>query len=94
MVSDQDGQTYIFALYYLKYDPNSFRQSAVYNPVDNWGASTVKSFGKFVFKKIESSDLQKSTLVFATINDKIAGVNSVGEIKDLNGQVSFWVYSK
>ena len=94
VVSDQDGQPYIFALYYLKYDPNSFRQSAVYNPVDNWGASTVKSFGKFVFKKIESSDLQKSTLVFATINDKIAGVNSVGEIKDLNGQVSFWVYSK
>jgi hypothetical protein len=94
VVSDQDGQPYIFALYYLKYDPNSFRQTAFYNPVNNWGASTVKSFGKFVFKKIESSDLQNNTLVFATANDKIKGVNPAGEIKNLNGQVSFWVYSK
>jgi len=78
----------------LKYDPNSFRQEVVYNPESDWGASTVKSFGNFEFKKIEASDLQKNTLVFATPNDKIPSVSPTGEIKDLNGEVSFWVYSK
>lgn len=48
-VSDKDGQPYIFALFYLKYDPEKFRNEVVRNPVDKWGASTVKSFGKFEF---------------------------------------------
>lgn len=94
VISDSYAQPYIFALFYLKYDPNSFRQTVEYNPVNNWGFSTVESFGKFVFKKVENSDLQKSTLIFASNTDKISGVNPVGEIKDLDGKVSLWVYSK
>jgi hypothetical protein len=94
IVSDQDGQPYIFALYYLKYDPNSFRQTVVYSPESNWGASTVKSFGNFVFKKIEASDLQKGTLVFSTPDDEIKGVAPTGEIKNLDGSTAFLVYSK
>jgi hypothetical protein len=94
IVSDQDGQPYIFALYYLKYDPNSFRQTVIYNPESNWGASTVKSFGNFIFKKVEASDLQKNTLVFATPNDEIKGVIPNGEIKNLDGSAAFWIYSK
>jgi hypothetical protein len=94
IISDDYAQPYIFALFYLKYDPNSFRQTVMYNPVNNWGFSTVESFGKFVFKKIQLTDLQKNTLVFASNDDKIKGVNPVGEIKNLNGTVSLWIYSR
>ncbi|MBI2085938.1 glycosyltransferase family 39 protein [Candidatus Daviesbacteria bacterium] len=52
-VPDKDGQPYIFALFYLKYDPEKFRQEVVRNSVDQWGFSTVKQFGKFEFIKDE-----------------------------------------
>lgn len=55
LVSDKYAQPYIFALFYLKYDPESFRQEVVRNTIEEWGFSTVKKFGKFEFGK--SSEL-------------------------------------
>ena len=49
LISDRNGQPYIFALFYLKYDPEKFRSEVVRNPVDKWGFSTVRSFGKYEF---------------------------------------------
>jgi len=49
LISDRGGQPYIFALFYLQYDPNKFRKEVVRNPIDKWGFSTVKSFGRFEF---------------------------------------------
>lgn len=49
LISDKDGQPYIFALYYLKYDPDKFRNEVIRNTIDKWGFSTVKSFGNFEF---------------------------------------------
>lgn len=49
LVPDRDGQPYIFALFYLKYDPEKFRKEVIRNPVDKWGFSTVKKFGRFEF---------------------------------------------
>jgi len=94
VISDQDAQPYIFALYYQKFSPAEFRKSVAYNPVDKWGFSAVASFDKFVFKKIDSGDLQKGNLVFATDGDKIEDAEPTGEIKNLNGTTAFWVYSK
>lgn len=51
-ISDKNGQPYIFALFYLKYDPVKFRMEVVRNSVDKWGFSTVKKFGKFEFGEI------------------------------------------
>lgn len=50
-ISDEGGQPYIFALFYLNYDPQNFRREVIRNSVDKWGFSTVKSFGKFEFGK-------------------------------------------
>lgn len=50
-VTDKYGQPYIFALYYLKYSPEKFRQEVKLNPVNNWGFSKVASFGEFKFEK-------------------------------------------
>lgn len=51
-VSDEYAQPYIFALYYNKVDPNDFISTRVLNPVNDWGFSTVKSFGNYTFEKI------------------------------------------
>lgn len=53
IVSDRYAQPYIFALFYLKYDPEKFQKEVVRNSVDQWGFSTVAKFGKFEFKKDE-----------------------------------------
>lgn len=50
VVTDKCAQPYIFALYYLKYPPEKFRETVKYNPVDKWGFSLVSSFGDFQFK--------------------------------------------
>lgn len=52
VISDKYAQPYIFALFYLKYDPQKFRQEVTRNSVSEWGFSTVKKFGKFEFEKI------------------------------------------
>ncbi|MDO8638366.1 MAG: glycosyltransferase family 39 protein [Candidatus Daviesbacteria bacterium] len=49
LISDKGGQPYIFALFYLNYDPEKFRAEVVRNSIDKWGFSTVKKFGKFEF---------------------------------------------
>ena len=51
IVTDKYAQPYIFALYYLKYPPEKFRQEVKLNPVSDWGFSKVASFGEFKFKK-------------------------------------------
>lgn len=53
IVSDKYAQPYIFALFYLKYDPENFQKEAVRNSIEEWGFSTVRSFGKFEFTKDE-----------------------------------------
>ena len=94
IISDEYAQPYIFALFYQKINPTEFRKTATYNPVDNWGFSTIKSFDNFIFKKITAEDLQKDTLVFATNMDKIENVEPGGKILNPDGSTSFWVYSK
>jgi len=50
VITDEYGQPYIFALYYLKYPPERFRQEVKLNPVSEWGFSKVASFNSFEFK--------------------------------------------
>lgn len=53
IISDEYAQPYIFALFYLKYNPEEFRKEVKRNSVDQWGFSTVSSFGKFEFGKAD-----------------------------------------
>ena len=50
VVTDNYAQPYIFALYYLKYPPEKFREEVKLNPVNDWGFSKVASFNGFIFK--------------------------------------------
>lgn len=90
IVSDEYGQPYIFALFYLKYDPESFTKSVVRNSVDDWGFSTVAQFGKFRFSKINPNNLSSSSLIFS--DKEIPQLIPSGSIKLLDNTTAFWIY--
>lgn len=93
IISDEYAQPYIFGLFYLKYDPNKFRQEVMRNSVDQWGFSTVKSFNKFVFGKVSVLNLPSGrNLVFASPKEKIPGVLDKGVILNLDNSVAFYIY--
>lgn len=95
IISDRYAQPYIFTLYYLRYDPTSFRQQVIYNPVDNWGFSSVSGFGKFIFKKVEESNIGKNTLIFSSFEDKLKqNIKPNSEIKFLDSSTAFYIYEK
>lgn len=96
IISDEYAQPYIFTLFYLKYDPNKFRQEVLRNNTDEWGFSTVSSFNKFKFgkaNKLFSSNLG-SSLIFASNKDKISNLSPVGVVNLLDGNTAFWVYQQ
>lgn len=96
IISDQYAQPYIFALFYLKYDPEKFRQEVIRNPIDRWGFSTVAKFDKFEFGKVDKlfTNESKNTLIFASNEQNLPNLTSVGTIKLLDGIVAFWVYKQ
>lgn len=90
IISDEYGQPYIFALFYLKYDPQKFRVEVVRNSVDKWGFSTVSKFGKFDFRKVNLESNPQNNLVFT--DKEIQSKIPVDSIKFLDGEIAFWVY--
>jgi len=95
IISDEYGQPYIFALYYLKYNPEQFRAEVKYNPVNNRGFSTVSKFGKFEFQKIDqtlNTGLER-TLIFASPSERLKNLIPFAQIKFLDGRTAFWVYN-
>lgn len=96
IISDRYAQPYIFALFYLGYDPAKFQKEVKRNDPSQWGFSSVAGFNKFKFEEINdkrvSSYVGKS-LIFATDTDKPHNISPVAQIKFLDGGTAFWVYS-
>lgn len=93
VVSENYAQPYIFALFYNSYDPKEFWRSVTYNSYDRWGFSTVYSFDKFVFKKVEDQDLREGVLVFS--DKEVVGQERFLVDKILvTDKVAFFVYQK
>ncbi|MDD5415730.1 MAG: glycosyltransferase family 39 protein [Candidatus Daviesbacteria bacterium] len=94
IISDEYAQPYIFALFYLKIDSNKFRQSVVRNNVDQWGFSTVSSFDKFEFGKIDKllNKDSKNTLIFASAKELLPDLNPSEIINFLDGEIAFRMY--
>lgn len=92
IVSDNFGQPYIFALYYLKTDPDEFLNSRTLSTVDRWGFSTVASFGKFEFREPVLEDVDSGALVFSAI--KFEQLKELDIVRELNGEEAFWIYKE
>jgi 4-amino-4-deoxy-L-arabinose transferase-like glycosyltransferase len=91
-ITDQYGQPYIFALFYLEYDPEEFRKEVEYGPVNNWGFSTVKSFNKFEFAKLEEVSFEENSLIFALPSYKIENHEPSSSIEFLDGSNALLIY--
>lgn len=92
-ISNQFGQPYIFALFYLKIGPIKFRQERILEPVDKWGFSTVSRLGKFHFISNRDTIFENSKSLLFLTNESIPnGARKVEEIRFLNGNKAFDVY--
>lgn len=92
LVSDYLAQPYIFSLYYLKVDPNSYLENVEYNSVDKWGFSKVKSYNNFIFSRDVKNIPSGRTLVFASPKEKLNDIIEREVIKNLDGSIAFYVY--
>lgn len=96
IISDEYGQPYIFALFYLNYDPEKFQKNAIRNDISEWGFSTVSKFDKFEFGKvdriIEANNI-KNALIFDTKQNKNSKLIPISTIDYLDGNPALWVYS-
>ena len=92
-VSDWSSQPYIFALFYLKYDSEKFRNEVIYNQTIRKATSAVRSFNKFIFTNVDFYNFpQGSNLIFSNPRDKMDEINEKEKIFYPDGSVAFYVY--
>ncbi|MDP2860184.1 MAG: glycosyltransferase family 39 protein, partial [bacterium] len=95
VVTDRYDQPYILFLFYLKYDPAKFQGEHILTPRDQYGFSTVRSFGKYTFTSIVNWDKAREefrdSLIAGTDEEILPGTNVVKEIYGINGYKYFQV---
>lgn len=70
-VTNKYDQPYILFAFYLKYSPEEFQKEAKLTARDQYGFSTVESFGKYHFSSIDSGNLPRGgkTLIVGAPNE-------------------------
>lgn len=93
VVSDMYNQPYIFALFYLKYDPDKFRLEGQKNTSKRKATSLVRGFNKFIFSNIDFYNFPKGkSLVFAHPSEKLTEISAKEMILNPDESVAFYVY--
>lgn len=93
LISDRYAQPYIFALFYMQYNPDKFRSGVVYNTDNRRVTSQVKSFDKFIFDDIDYNQLPSGkTLIFAHPTDRLNELWVKNILYHDDGSVAFYVY--
>lgn len=93
LISDRYNQPYIFALFYLKYDPERFRKEVEYNQSIRKATSLVKGFNKLSFTNIDYYNLPKGkSLIFAHPTDKMDEIKSREVILNPDKSIAVYVY--
>lgn len=92
IISDKLGQPYIFALFYLKYDPEKFKE-VEYNQTIRKETSVVKKFDKFIFSNIDFYQFPKGkSLIFAHPTERMDEINYKYIINNPDGSLDWYVY--
>lgn len=68
-LSKDVGMPYIFMLFYLKYDPETYQKQAMLTAPDEYGFGQVEKFDKFIFEFKWPKDLQKNSVLIGSIDD-------------------------
>lgn len=93
IISNRQSQPYIFALFYLKYDPDKFRKEVIYNKSETSATSLVNGFENFKFTNIEYPKFSKGkSLIFADPSEKLIEIPFKDQILNPDGSVAFYVY--
>jgi len=93
VVTNKYDQPYILFLYYLRYPPSLTQQEIRLTPPDQYGFSTVRTFGKYCFG-LNECDLQKVSaraLVIAAPDEAVDG-RMIKEIYGVSGNLTFKLY--
>lgn len=93
VISDRYNQPYIFALFYLSYDPDIFRREAEYNQTIRKHTSRVRSFNNFIFTNVDYYNLPKGkSLIFSHPTDRITEITEREKILNPDGSIGIYVY--
>lgn len=93
IISDRYSQPYIFALFYLKYDPAKFRSEVEYNETIRKETSVVRKIDKLIFTNIDFYQLPfGKSLIFAHPTDKIDEIAYREVIYSPDGSPMWYVY--
>lgn len=91
LVTDGYDQPYILFLFYSNYQPEKFQKEAKLTPRDKFGFSTVRSFDKFEFRKInwEEDKNLKNTLIVGISEEIPENVKIADQVLNPDGSVAF-----
>jgi len=93
VITDRYNQPYIFALFYLKYDPEKYRSEVVYNRQPRVETSLVKEFDKFLFTDVYYYDLPKGpSLIFSNPTDRMMELQPKNILYHPDGSIALYVY--
>lgn len=92
-ISDRYDHPYIFALFYLKYDPDKFRAEVKYNQSIRKATSLVANFDKFIFTDVDYYHLPKGkNLIFTHPTDKMDEIKPREIIFNPDNSIAAYVY--
>lgn len=96
VVTDRYDQPYILFLFYSKYDPALYQTSKKVEVDNGYGFTTIKSFDKFEFRRVNEGDLEGvSNKIFVGSKDEFGNLNSFDYLIGYpNGEPAFKVVKK
>ncbi len=94
IITTRYDQPYILFLFYLKYPPKQFQNDHVLSGRDEYGFSTVPTFDRYEFRKINYDtewSLYQNSVVAGTDEEIVEGANVIKNIYGTNGFLYFQV---
>lgn len=90
VITDRYDQPYILQLFYSKYDPAKYQQTAKKEGDNKFGFTTVISFDKYEFRPVSKEDMEsKNNTLFVGSGEEVKQGNIIKEIDFLNGSPAF-----
>jgi len=90
IISDRYDQPYILIAFFQKYPPQLLQKELVMGPIDNFGFSTGRSFGKYEFRKINyDQDKMLPNTLLVSADEKVDDSKVINTIKSPSGITLF-----
>lgn len=88
------GMPYIFALFYLQYQPELYQKQALLTPPDEYGFGQVESFDKFIFSYKDPYQVPKNSMIVGSIDNVRSLPNNSYKIIAPQGEPMFAIITE